>query len=84
MSMQYSAPRDQRYEQPKQLSDWTCAKVFSFLGNVLTEILFYSVECRTSDEERLASNAVDPSPSMTLLQLTRQMKSALTPPIVSC
>ena len=31
VSMQYSAPRDQRYEQPKQLNDWTCAKVFSDL-----------------------------------------------------
>ena len=27
VSMQYSAPRDQRFEQPKQLNDWTCAKV---------------------------------------------------------
>merc|ERR1719500_2134643 len=26
VSMQYSAARDQRFEQPKQLNDWTCAK----------------------------------------------------------
>lgn len=31
VSMQYSAPRDQRYEQPKQLSDWTCAKVNGYI-----------------------------------------------------
>ena len=30
VSMQYSAPRDQRFEQPKQLNDWTCAKVNCF------------------------------------------------------
>ena len=83
--MQYSAPRDQRYEQPKQLSDWTCAKVNWFYPPYLicNLVLFFSAACRTLDEETLASSAMALNLSMILPTLIRQMKSALIPPTVS-